>query len=136
MQVRPHLNFNGQCRAAFEYYARCLGGKVTFLLTWGESPMAGEMPSSIHAKVCHANFQMGDTTFSGSDCRPEQFQKPGGFALTINPRCFDQAEQIFAALSVGGTVQMPLQETFWAQRYGELVDQFGVPWMINCEKTA
>jgi PhnB protein len=136
MQVSPHLNFNGQCRAAFEYYALCLGGKVTFLLTWGDSPMAGEMPPSMHARVCHATFQMGDGTFSGSDGLPEQFQKPQGFALTINPTSVEEAERIFAAMSAGGTVQMPLQETFWAQRFGELVDQFGIPWLINCEKTA
>jgi PhnB protein len=89
----------------------------------------------MHAKICHATFQIGDTKFSGSDGLPAQFQKPQGFALTINPTSIEEAERIFAALSVGGIVQMPLQETFWAQRFGELVDQFGIPWLINCEKT-
>ena len=136
MQVSAHLNFNGQCREAFEYYSLCIGGKLTFLMAWGESPMAEQMPQSMHSKICHATFQLEDTSFSGSDGLPGHSVKAQGFALTIQTKSVEEAERIFAGLSAGGSVQMPLQKTFWAQRFGQCVDQFGIPWMINCETAA
>ena len=74
--------------------------------------------------------------FSGSDPLPGQYQKPQGFALQFNLSDPVEAERIFQALAGDGTVEMPLQETFWALRFGVLVDQFGIPWLINCEKPA
>ncbi|HEX4136428.1 MAG TPA: hypothetical protein VHY84_17585 [Bryobacteraceae bacterium] len=71
--------------------------------------------------------------FSGSDSPPGQYQKPQGFALQFNLSDPAEAERVFEALAENGTVRMPLQQTFWALRFGELIDQFGIPWMINCE---
>jgi PhnB protein len=72
----------------------------------------------------------------GSDTPPDQYRKPGGFSVNIGVKDAAQAERIFHALAEGGTVHMPIGETFWAIRFGMLVDRFGTPWMVNCEKAA
>lgn len=134
MQLNPYLLFNGQCEAAFKFYEKCLGGKIAFQTTYGESPMAKETPPERHDQILHARFVVGDKVLMGSDSPPERYDEPKGFSVTLgidNPK---EAERIFAALSEKGEVQMPIQETFWAQRFGMLKDQFGIPWMINCEK--
>jgi len=74
--------------------------------------------------------------FSGSDAPPRQYQKPQGFALQLNHGDAAEAERISKALAENGSVQMPVRETFWALRFGVLVDQSGIPWIINCEKAA
>ncbi len=87
-------------------------------------------------KISHATFAVAEFMFSGSDAQPGQYQKPQGFALHFNLSDPVEAERIFKTLAENGTVQMSLQETFWALRFGVLVDQFGIPWEINCEKLA
>jgi PhnB protein len=77
---------------------------------------------------------VGDQVLNGSDTAPAAYLKPQGFTVAIGMKDVAEAERVFAALSEGGAVQMPLQETFWAHRFGYLVDRFGTPWMINCEK--
>jgi PhnB protein len=132
MQVNPYLNFDGQCQAAFEYYAKSLGGKITMLMTFGESPMADTIPPAWGKKVLHATLSLGGQTLGGSDVPEGRYQKPQGFAVTLQIDTIVEADRVFKALSENGSVQMPLQETFWAQRFGMLVDRFGTPWMINC----
>ena len=133
MQINPYLNFNGQCEAAFQLYERVLGGKITFKMTHGESPMAGTVPPDWQGKIMHATLDLGDRILQGSDASPEHFSKPHGFCLSIGTKDPAEAERLFTALSENGTVQMPLQETFWASRFGMLRDQFDIPWMVNCE---
>jgi PhnB protein len=70
----------------------------------------------------------------GSDAPPDQYEPPKGFSIAIGLIDLAQAERIFNALAEKGTVQMPLQQTFWAVRFGMVVDRFGTPWMVNCEK--
>ncbi|MBV8843440.1 MAG: VOC family protein [Bryobacterales bacterium] len=134
MQINPHLNFNGDCEAAFKLYEKALGGKTSFMMTYGESPAAEHMPLGFGKKIMHATFTTGDQTFYGADAPPDRYHKPAGFAVSIDLKDPAEADRIFAALSDGGTVQMPIQETFWASRFGMLVDQFGIPWMVNCGK--
>ncbi|HTS25820.1 MAG TPA: VOC family protein [Bryobacteraceae bacterium] len=134
MQLYPNLSFDGCCEAAFYFYEQCLRGKIAFLLRYEASPMASQAPPEWQKKIGHATFALGGFLFSGSDVLPGQYQKPQGFALQLNLNDPREAERIFDALAENGTVQMPLQETFWAGRFGSLVDQFGIPWLINCEK--
>lgn len=134
MQINPYLNFNGQCEAAFKFYEKCLGGKIAYTITYGESPMAKEMPKECHNKIMHTRLVVDDKVLMGSDCPEGRYEKPQGFNVTISIENPADAERIFKALSENGTVHMPLEETFWALRFGMLVDQFGTPWMINCEK--
>ena len=111
MNLNPclSLSFNGNCEAAFQFYQRCLDAKIMFMLTWGSSPMAADAPAGFAAKILHGRISVGG---------------PG------------DAERIFKALAENGTIQLPLQKTFWAERFGILVDQFGIPWEINCGQPA
>jgi len=135
MQLRPHLNFNGQCEAAFKFYEKCLGGKIFFVMTYGDSPAAAHVPSEYHEKIIHASFSKdGDTLFSGADGWGEHYHKPQGFAVTIETPDPAEADRIYQCLSEKGAIQMAIQETFWARRFAMFTDQFGTPWMINCGK--
>jgi PhnB protein len=134
MQLTTHVSFQGQCEAAFKFYETCLGAKVNFLMTWGESPMADQAPRGWEKKVLHANLVVGGVSLSGDDAIPGNEGAPQGFALTINTTDAAEAERLFHALAENGKVTMPLAETFWAVRFGVLTDQFGIPWMINCGK--
>jgi PhnB protein len=136
MQLNPYLTFNGQCEAAFKFYERCLGGKIEFMLTHGDSPMAAQVPAEWRNKIMHARLVLGDKVLMGSDAPPERYEGAKGFSVSLGIDTPAEAERVFHALAEKGTVQMPLQETFWALRFGTLVDQFGIPWMVNCERPA
>lgn len=134
MRLEPRINlvFNGQCDAAFAVYQECLGGTVTFRLTWGDSPMADQAPAEWRDKVLHATLSVGATVFHGGDVLPGSYARPQGFQLQINLDDVAVAERVFAGLAEGGQVTVALQQTFWAERFGSLVDRFGIPWSINC----
>ena len=127
------LSFNGQCEAAFKRYERSLDGTISYRLKWGDSPMAAEAPDGWGAKVYHATLKIGDTVINGGDTLPHQYEKPKGFSLILEMDDPVAADRIFQALAENATIGMPLQETFWARRFGVLVDEFGIPWSINCE---
>ena len=134
MRIEPRISlvFNGNCNAAFDLYQECLGGRVTFRLTWGESPMADQAPADWHDKILHATMIVGDTAFSGGDVLAGSYERPQGFQIQLNLEDVAAAERIFTKLADGGCVTVPLQQTFWAQRFGAVVDRFGIPWGINC----
>lgn len=134
MQLYPNLTFDGQCEAAFRFYAQCLGGQVTFLLKYRETPGDPQAPPHWQDKISHATFAVGGSVFSGSDALPGHYHKPRGFSLQLNLSDAAEAERIFNALAGSGAVQVPLQETFWALRFGVLEDRFGISWLVNCEK--
>ena len=136
MKMNPYLHFNGNCQAAFEYYEKHLGGKITFKLTFGASPSAGNVPAGWQDKLAHITFELGDQLIQGSDCPPEYFQPIQGSYISLNTDDAIEAERVFQALAENGKVTMPFAQTFWAYRFGMAVDQFGTPWMINCNKTA
>lgn len=79
---------------------------------------------------------VGDDVLMGSDAPPDHYQKPQGFSVSLQIREPAQAERVFHALADEGAVRMPIQQTFWAARFGMLVDRYGIPWMINCEQAA
>jgi PhnB protein len=81
-------------------------------------------------------MKVGDTVLMGSDGTPDRYEEPKGFSLSISTKDPAEAERMFNELAAGGKVQMPLQQTFWAAKFGVLVDRFGIPWMINCEQPA
>lgn len=140
MQLNPYLFFDGQCEAAFRSYEKILGGKVVAMMTNEDAPEGAEMPAenkeAWRKKIMHARLVLGDTVLMGSDTPPSYHEAAKGFSVTLNVTDADAAERVFHALAEGGTVRMPIAETFFAHRFGMLVDRFGIPWMINCEKTA
>jgi PhnB protein len=138
MQLSPstYLNFNGQCAAAFQFYEQCLGGKMQMMMTYGESPMAEQVAPDWRDKIMHVTLAVGGGLLMGCDAPPEHYEKPQGFFVHIGIDNPAGAERVFQALSENGTVRMPLQQTFWAARFGMLIDRFGTPWMINCSQPA
>src|SRR5262245_5529987 len=128
------LHFSGQCEAAFKFYERCLGAKIVFMLTWGNSPMAANAPTDWTEKILYGRIRVGDIDLVGGDVAPDHYERPQGFSILLSISDASDAERIFQALAENGKIQAPLQKTFWALRYGILVDQFGIPWEINCEK--
>jgi PhnB protein len=132
MRSNPYLSFNGQCEEAFRFYEACLGGKIAMLMTYGTSPMAGQAPPEWHGKVLHVTFHLGESVLQGSDALPGHYVKPQGFSVALSMDDPAEAERVFDALAYEGTVELPLQQTFWAQRFGILVDRFGIPWTMNC----
>lgn len=134
MKLNPCLTFKGQCEAAFKFYQECLGGNIQTLMTWGDSPMADQVPSEWRDRIIHATLIVGETELMGGDAPPDRYEEPRGFSVTIQINDPAEAETIFDALAENGTVTMPIQQTFWSPRFGMLVDQFGIPWMINCQQ--
>ena len=134
MKINPYLSFDGQCRAAFEFYEKALGGKIAFIQSIGDSPMAASMPPEAHGRVMHVTMHVGDQVLQGADAPPGYFTQPAGFCVALH---FDKAEEgkkVFDTLSDGGTVQMPYQATFWAKGFGMLIDRFGTPWILNADQ--
>lgn len=134
MRIEPRISlvFNGECDAAFTLYQQCLEGTVTFRLTWGDSPMADQAPPEWRDKILHATLTVGGAVLHGGDVLPGGYERPQGFQLQLNLDDAAAAERVFARLAEGGRVTVPLQQTFWAQRFGAVVDRFGIPWGINC----
>ncbi|MES2071231.1 MAG: VOC family protein [Pseudomonadota bacterium] len=136
MQLNPYLNFNGRCEEAFKFYEQRLGGKIQMIHKFGGSPMEDQCPPGWADKVMHVSMDLNGQTLMGSDDGRPDFQGMKGFALSLNAKDVAEAERLFSALSENAEIQMPLQQTFWAARFGMLVDQFGTPWMVNCEQPA
>ena len=136
MKINPYLTFNGNCEAAFKFYERCFGGKITIMMTHKEAPSAPsaeQVPPDWQDKIMHVCLDLGDRLLMGSDSPCNYFESPQGFYVQISVDEPAEAERLFHALAENGTVKMPIEQTFWAVRFGMLVDQFGIPWMINCE---
>jgi PhnB protein len=136
MDLNTYLSFDGNCEAAFKFYEKTLCGKIVAMMTYAEMPGNSQMSKDSQNQVMHARLQLGDKLLMGSDAPPGRFEPPKGFHVMFGIKEPAEADRLFGALSANGTVTMPIQETFWALRFGMLVDQFGTPWMINCEKAA
>jgi PhnB protein len=136
MQLNPYLFFNGDCEAAFKFYEQNLGAKIETMMLHEGSPAAGHVPAEWGSKILHARLRLGDQVLMASDAPPGSFEKQQGFSINIGVNDPSEAERIFRALAENGKVTMPIAETFWAVRFGMLVDRFGIPWMVNCEKAA
>jgi PhnB protein len=136
MKLNTNLHFNGNCEAALKFYEQALGAKVVMMLRYAESPMAKETPQEMSQKIMHGRISIGDNIIMGSDAPPGRFHAPTGFSINIGVDTPEEAKRLFDALSEKAEINMPFAETFWAHGFGMLTDQFGVPWMVNCEKAA
>lgn len=136
MRVDPYLFFEGNCEEAFRFYAETLRGDITFLQRHRDTPAEGQVPADWADKVMHIRLEAGDQVILGSDAPPPHFHRAEGFSVSVTVSDTAEAERIYEAFAQGARVTMPLQETFWAARFGMLVDRFGTPWMINCDRPA
>jgi len=134
MHMSSNLLFGGNCEEAFKFYEQVLGGKVVAMAPYEGSPAEAHVAPEWKTKIAHARLVAGDTVLMGSDASPAHQMQ--GFSVSLQVDKLADAERIFGALAKSGTIKVPLAETFWAQRFGMLVDQFGTPWMINYEKPA
>ena len=135
MQLNPYLTFDGRCEDAFKFYAKVLGGEIVAMIRHEGTPAETHVPAEWGKKIMHARLIVDGEVLMGSDAPPDRSDGAmKGFSVTLSIDQPAEADRVFAALADKGTVRMPIQETFWAQRFGMLTDQFGVPWMINCEK--
>ena len=132
MQISPYLSFNGQCEEAFNFYAQCLGGHVGAIFRYAGTPLADQVPADWQDKVMHGSVTVGQQELMGGDVGPGSYEATKGFTLSIQIKSTADAERIFHELANHGRVVLPLEKTFWAERFGMLVDRFGVPWQVNC----
>ncbi len=130
MKVSLHLTFAGQCEEAFRFYESSGIGKIDLMLKYGDSPQRDSTPAEILDKIVHAGLVVDDYVIAGADV-PDA-QPPQGFYVLLEIADPAEADRIFGLLATGGIVKMALQETFWAKRFGVVVDRFGVPWEVNC----
>lgn len=131
MQIDPYLHFNGQCREAFEFYEQLLGGKIVAIMTYGELPDAQETPPEQRDAVLHVRLVVDGKVIMGSDRPPHLYTETKGMYVALGIDDLAEAERVYHALAEGGTVELPIQPTFWAPRFGMVVDRFGIPWMIS-----
>lgn len=133
MKFVPYLNFNGACREAFAFYAEVFGGEVADMMTFGDGPpeTTDGMPPEAQGQILHASLKVGDAVLYASDAPGEMYATPQGLWVSVQIDTVAEAERVFAALEKGGNVTMPLDKTFWAERFGMVVDRFGTPWMID-----
>ena len=130
--VQPYLFFDGKCEEAIEFYKKTLGAKVIMLMRFKDSPEPpppGCGPTD-STKVMHAQFQIGETIIMASDGRATGKPKFEGFSLSLSLPTEAEVDKVFANLSDGGRVEMPLAKTFFSARFGMVVDKFGVFWMV------
>ena len=133
MQVNAYLSFNGQCEAAFKFYEQCLGGQLGAIFKYAGTPLAEQVPADWQDKIMHGSLTIGQQVLNGGDVAPDRYEAPKGFSLSLQITDTAEAERIFRALATDGTILVPLEKTFWAARFGMVVDRFGIPWMINCD---
>ena len=135
MKLDTYLRFNGDCRSAFEFYARCLGGTITAMMSFDEggAEVCAGMTEEVRKRIMHARLEVGAFAVMGTDATPgHEYRGIVGAHVVAQVSEPAEAERVFAALAEGGSIEMPLGETFWALRFGVLIDRFGVPWMVNC----
>ena len=136
MYVNPYLTFDGDCEEAFKVYEKVLGGKIVAMMPHEGTPAAEHVPAEWRKKIIHARLILDGVPLMGSDAPTDHYEPMQGFSVTLNIKEPAEAERVFNALAEGGSVRMPLGETFWAIKFGMLTDRFGTPWMVNCEKAA
>ena len=133
MKMNTYVNFAGRCAEAFRFYEQHLGGKVGMMMTHGEAPDQSKVRPELKDAVLHARILVGGTELMGADIPSAQPMRSAYLSLGVDSDA--EAERIFSALSDGGEVFMPMQETFFATRFAQLRDRFGINWMIMRERT-
>ena len=130
MQLQTYLNYGGNCEEAFKFYESHLAGKITMLMRHGEQPAAQKVAPGWEKAVLHARLSLGGTELLGADIPPDRFQPMRSAYLSLTLDSDQEADRIYALLSDGGQVFMPMEETFFASRFAMLRDKFGTSWML------
>lgn len=136
MSLTIYLHFNGNCREVFEFYRSIFGGEFDMISTFREGPEGMPLPEDVLDQVMHVSYPIGSSMLMGSDV-PEQFAPPpvqgSNFSISYQPESKEAADELFAKLSDGGTVTMPMEDQFWGAYFGSCIDKFGISWQLNTE---
>ena len=133
-QLNPFLRFNeGKCREAMNFYKECFGGELTFM-TVGESPMAKDMPADKQDFIMHSELKKDKLIFFGSDMMRDAAVIGDNVGMSLNCESESEIKDLFAKLSKGGEVFMPIEDAFWGALFGVVTDQYGIEWMLNYQK--
>jgi PhnB protein len=128
-EFTTYLNFDGNCRQAMEFYAKCLGAEL-LVMPFSQGPM--EVTPETKDKVLHARLSKGTQVIMASDCPPGvPLQQGNNFSISINCESREEVDKLFASLGEKGKVGMPAQDMFWGAYFGMITDQFGINWMFN-----
>jgi PhnB protein len=133
MQLNAYLTFNGECETALKFYEQVFGGQIESIIKNAGTPAEEHVPPEWREKILHARMNVAGTALLASDAPPGRYHKPQGFSVSVQLKDTAKGKRIFKALAENGSVQMPFEKTFWAAGFGMCTDQFGIPWMINCE---
>jgi PhnB protein len=133
MDLHAYVSFKGDCEVAFRFYEEKLGAVPGLIFRYADSPMADVVPPGWDRKVMHGSVRIGQHLLEGADVPPDRYEEPKGFSLSLNIASPPEAEKVFEQLAEGGRVLYPMAKTFWSERFGMVIDRFGIPWMINCE---
>ena len=132
MKLNTYVNFAGKCAEAFHFYEKHLGGKIGMMMTHGQAPDQSRVIPELKDAVLHARILIGDTELMGADIPNAQPMRSAYLSLAVESDA--EAKRIFLALSDGGEVFIPIQETFFATRFAQVRDRFGINWMIIHER--
>ena len=133
----PYLFFDGNCAAAMRFYEKALGGKLEAMMTHADAPPSAGVPPGSPERIMHASLALGDRRIMASDTmKGDAYAGMHGFSIALSYPSVDEAKKVFAALSEGGKVNMPMGPTFWVESFGMLVDRFGTAWMVSGGKPA
>ena len=136
--LNTYLNFDGNCREAFEFYRSVFGGEFAIMQTFGDGPDDMGVLEEEKNNIMHVSFPIGDSVLMGSDV-PSGFGMPhvqgSNFSISVGPDSREEADRLFGRLSEGGTVSMPMGDMFWGSYFGACTDKFGINWQINYEQS-
>jgi len=139
-KTNTYINFNGNCAEAFDFYKSVFGGEFDYIGRFGEMPASEDykVPEEDKNKIMHVSLPIGTSTLMGADCGgawTEHFVQGTNFAVSVTAESKEEADRLFGALSAGGRVTMPMENTFWGDYFGMLTDQFGINWMMSFHAT-
>lgn len=132
MQLITYVSFAGNCEEALNFYKEVLDGEILQISHMGDGQM--DVPETLKDKIMHARLRIGENVLYMSDTfDPASVKQGNNLSLSLEIEDTDKLEKLFKKLSEGGTVKMPLEDTFWGARFGMFVDKFGIHWMMNCQ---
>ena len=136
MTLSIYLNFDGNCREAFEFYHSAFGGEFMHISTFGEGPPDMGVPEEESERIMHVSLPIGDSVLMGSDTSRTfgpPYQAGNNFSVSCHPQTREETDRLFGAISAAGTVTMAPADMFWGSYFGTCVDKFGIPWQFNCD---
>jgi len=137
MKIATYLMFQGDCREAFTLYEKVLGGRMLAMMDHRGTPAEERVPADWKDKIIHACLEIDGQMLMASDAPPDRSDGPmRSVSVNVMVKTPEEADRVFAGLSDGARITMPLAQTFWSPRFGMLVDRFGTSWMVNAEMPA